>query len=65
MISKKINKSEELIFLGPNYLKITESKPSVKKSLPLVSPKGSSKITSVKLVHKTDKKDGDLSTHNA
>jgi hypothetical protein len=49
MISKKINKSEELIFLGPNYLKITESKPAIKKSLPLVSPKGSSKITSIKL----------------
>lgn len=49
MISKKINKSEELIFLGPNYLKITESKPAIKKSLPLVSPKASSKITSIKV----------------
>ena len=50
MIGKKGNKSD-LIFVGPNYLKLSESKPIIKKSLHLVSPKGSFK-PSTKILYK-------------
>ena len=64
MFSKKFNKSEELIFLGPNFLKIPEGKLTLKKSLPVLSPKASSKITSVKNLHKPAKKENKMLSQN-
>lgn len=57
MLARKTNKSEELIFLGPNGLKPSEGKIGMKKSLPIISPKASTKISSIKNIHKPTKKE--------
>lgn len=51
MITRKVNRSSELIFLGPNYLKLSDPKPLIKKSLHFASPKHSTK-PSIKTIYK-------------
>lgn len=64
MFSKKINKSEEYILLATRGCKVPEGKIALKKSLPLISPKASAKITSGKNLFKPGKKENKVLSQN-
>ena len=52
MISKNINKSSDMIFMGPNFLRLSDDKVQQKKSKLLSSPKASGKLFPIKSMRK-------------